>query len=165
MYPFGNGRVINTSPPWKFSCQHGGSECAGNMYEACAIKHNNATASWWPMVNCMESSKYPGDATVASGCATKAGLDWSVIKACAGDNPQYGSPDDGNPNMYSIAMATQNLQPPHQWTPWVVLNGKPLTSAQLDDKLTTLICNAYTGPKPAGCTAAGAKVCMQDMEQ
>jgi interferon gamma-inducible protein 30 len=130
------------------------------MYQACAIKHNNDTATWWPFVDCMENSRDPVSA--ASGCATKANIDWSTIQSCAGPNPDQGSADDGNPLMHSISVATESLQPPHQWTPWVVLNGKPLTSSQLDQKLTTLICNAYTGPKPAACSKMGAKLDMRE---
>lgn len=160
MYAYGNARTSGNAVPYTFSCQHGKNECIGNMYEACAIKHNNATADWWPFVNCMESANDPVSA--ASGCATKANLDWSVITACAGSDPASGSVDDGNPLMYSVGENTNNLQPPHQWTPWVVMNGKPLTSAQLDQKLTTLICDAYTGPKPAGCSKMGAKLSFRE---
>lgn len=158
MFPYGNARTTNTAP-YTFTCQHGKNECIANMYQACAMEHFNTTAQWWPMVNCMEGSRDP--VSDASGCATKAGLDWSVIETCAGSDPANGSADDGNPLMYSIAQATKNLNPPHQWTPWVVLNGKPLSSSQLDMKLTTLVCNAYTGTKPSGCTRFADKLDMR----
>jgi interferon gamma-inducible protein 30 len=53
--------------------------------------------------------------------------------------------------MHQEALWTNSLQPPHQWTPWVVMNGSPLTQTQLDESLTKLVCAAYTGPKPSGC--------------
>lgn len=126
------------------------------MYEACAIEHNNSTntkhvPTWWPFFYCMEKSGNAADTTVASGCAKNNGLDWTVITTCAGSNPAVGSADDGNKLMHSIAVSTNNLVPPHQWTPWVVVNGTPLTSAQLDLPLTPIVCKAYTSV--AGCTA------------
>jgi interferon gamma-inducible protein 30 len=127
------------------------------MYEACAIEHYNTTDSkhiptWWPFFYCMEKSGKAADTTTASGCAKNNGLDWTVITTCSTTTaPQKGSTADGNPLMHNIALATQNLVPPHQWTPWVVVNGSPLTSAQLDLPLTPIICKAYTSK--AGCTA------------
>eukprot|EP00456_Euglypha_rotunda_P055089 TRINITY_DN446_c0_g1_i1.p1 TRINITY_DN446_c0_g1~~TRINITY_DN446_c0_g1_i1.p1 ORF type:complete len:125 (+),score=12.96 TRINITY_DN446_c0_g1_i1:329-703(+) len=104
------------------------------MYEDCAIEHYNTTdksgmyPTWWPYFSCMEKSDNAGSPTVASDCASQNGLDFSVIKTCAGDNPAVGSPTDGNPLMHQTALDTINLIPPHQWTPWIVVNGSPLTS-------------------------------------
>jgi len=156
LFPYGNAR---TSGPvgglYQFSCQHGTNECIANMYQACAISHFNTTTdnvpAWWPMVQCMESSRSP--ATAAQSCATNAGLDWSVIDTCAGSDPAVGTAADGNPLMYSVGQATNNLVPAHQWTPWVTLNGKPLSSSDLDKSLVSLVCAAYTGPSPPGCNA------------
>lgn len=119
------------------------------MYEACAIEHYNTTDSsglyptWWPFLYCMERSGNAADVPTATNCATNNGLDWNVIKTCAGSNPAVGSSDDGNPLMHSIAVATNNLIPPHQWTPWVVVNGSPLTQAQIDLPLIPIVCSAY----------------------
>lgn len=129
------------------------------MYQACAISQNNDTTVWWPFVHCMETSSDPVNA--ASGCATSAGIDWSRVQTCAGPQPDQGSADEGNPLMHSIGAATQSLQPPHQWTPWMVMNGRPLSSSDLGKSLKSLVCNAYTGTKPAGCTSTEAplKLC------
>jgi len=130
------------------------------MYEACAIEHYNTTASsglyptWWPYFYCLELSEKAGDATTASNCATSNGLDWNVIKTCSGDNPAVGSSTDGNPLMHQMALATNNLIPPHQWTPWVVVNGSPLTQAQVSAPLIPIVCNQYKstcGTPPSSC--------------
>jgi len=163
-FPYGNANEKqNADGTWAFTCQHGVNECIGNMYEACAIEHNNSTDSkhvptYWPFFYCMEMSGKAADTTVASGCAKNNGLDWTVISTCAGDDPSKGSPTDGNPLMHSLAVATGALIPPHQWTPWVVVNGVPLTSAQIDLPLTPIVCkdwlanSACTNP-PAACNA------------
>lgn len=157
LYPYGNAKETQGSDgTWKFTCQHGKSECQANMYQACGIHQKNATKDWWPMIICMEKARNP--ATAAQDCATSAGMDWSQIKDCAGVLPAQGSKDIGNPLMHSIAQATTNLSPPHQWTPWIVMDGKPLSSSQLDKDLKKLVCYAYTGTKPAGCSATSEKL-------
>jgi len=119
------------------------------MYEDCAIEHNNSTApsgmypTWWPYFLCMEKSGTAGEASTASNCATTNGLDFNAIKTCAGDNPAVGSSTDGNPLMHQTAVATNNLIPPHQWTPWVVVNNTPLTESQLDLSLIPIVCSAF----------------------
>jgi len=163
-FPYGNANEKQSGGQWIFTCQHGNDECIGNMYEACAMEHyGNDTQvgvpTWWNFFYCMENSGKAGVASVAQNCATTGStpLDWNVIETCAGSNPAVGSPDDGNPEMHRIAVDTNNLVPPHEWTPWVVLNGKPLSSAQLDLSLNTLVCNAYTGTLPACCNAPEVK--------
>jgi len=73
------------------------------------------------------------------------GLDWVTITDCSTTtNPAKGSDTDGNPNMHQIAVTTNNLIPPHQWTPWVVVQGTPLTSAEIDAPLTPIVCKQYS---------------------
>jgi len=137
------------------------------MYEDCAMEHYNTTASnglyptWWPYFLCMEKSGNAGDPTTASNCASANGIDWNVIKTCSSDNPAMGSTTDGNPLMHSTAVATNNLVPPHQWTPWVVVNGSPLTQAQIGESLIPIVCSAYKtacagSTPPAACSSYGS---------
>jgi len=156
-FPYGNANEHqNADGTWTFTCQHGNDECIGNMYEACGIEYygNDTTVgvtAWWNYFYCLEKSGNAGVATVAQNCASNNGINWATVQTCSGSNPAQGLSSDGNPYMHKIAVATNNLVPPHEWTPWVVLNGKPLSSAQLDLSLNTLVCNAYTGTKPACC--------------
>lgn len=119
------------------------------MYEACAMEHYNTTdpsgkyPTWWPYFYCMEKSGSAGDANTASSCASANGLDFNVIKTCSGDNPAVGSSSDGNPLMHQMAVATNNLVPPHQWTPWVVVNSSPLTQAQISASLIPIVCTTF----------------------
>jgi len=166
VFPYGNANEKqNADGTWTFTCQHGNSECIGNMYEDCAIEHYNSMdpsglyPTWWPFFLCEEKSGNAGDVNTATNCATTNGLDFNnVIKPCAGSNPAVGSTSDGNPLMHTTAVDTNNLQPPHQWTPWVVVNGTPLTSAQINLSLIPIVCSAYQSScketPPAGCTAA-----------
>lgn len=155
VFPYGNAKETTIGKRHIFTCQHGPTECEGNMYEACGIAHNNATqpgakhADWFPYVYCMEKGE---PSTDAEACAKSAGLDFAPIKACAGQKPSLGS-DEGNALMHEIAQTTAALNPPHKWTPWVVMNGVPLTEDQLGETLLSLVCKAYTGTKPAGCSS------------
>lgn len=149
--PFGNARETkNADGTYSFACQHGAKECLGNMVEACAMHFHNATAEWWPFMYCMEMGE---PATSGQACATKLGwTDWADINACTTSSL-------GNGLMHIMASKTNNLLPPHQWTPWVTANKRPLTAAQLDDTLVNVVCGLYTGPKPAACSMASvAKV-------
>jgi interferon gamma-inducible protein 30 len=167
-FPYGNANEKqNADGTWSFTCQHGVNECIGNMYEACAIKYNNGTDSkhvptYWPFYYCMEKSGNAADTAIASGCATNNGLNWSQIATCSGSDPSKGSTDDGNPLMHSIAVATNSLIPPHQFTPWVVVNGTPLTSSQINLPLTPIVCKAYLSQPdctaPPACTSMDIKV-------
>lgn len=160
-YPYGNAQEKQASNgTWTFTCQHGNNECIGNMYEACAIEHypgvtsNNSIPAYWPFFYCLEKSGNAGNLATAQQCASQNGIDWNIISTCAGSNPAVGSPTDGNPLMHSIAVATNNLVPPHQWTPWVVVAGSPLNQAQLSLSLVPIVCKAYTGTtKPAACSS------------
>lgn len=153
VYPFGNAKESGSSGEYTFTCQHGTPECEGNMYEACAINQNNGTDAstnapyYWPFLVCMEQGAPESD---AEKCAQKGGLNYQNISACAGTDPAVGSAE-GNALMHQMALITGGLNPPHQFTPWVTINGKPLTGDQTNEPLTRLVCDAYTGTKPARC--------------
>lgn len=152
-FPYGNARETKLSNgSYSFSCQHGANECAANMIMACAMNFHGNASLYVPFVACMEASNAPVNA--GEKCAKQAGFDYSEIKACTTSSL-------GNGLMHKIAVATDSLSPAHQWTPWVVMNGKPLTESQLDQHLGKLVCNAYTGSdKPSACNSN--TICMND---
>lgn len=154
IFPYGNAKEKQSSDgTWKFTCQHGKDECLANTLEACAINLYNDTAKWFPFINCVEKSTFPFNS--ASKCAQQTGLNFTAIQALADSK-------EGNDIQHQVAVATSSLNPPHQWTPWVVMNGKPLTSKQLDQPLKTLICDAYTGSKPSGCSKGRLQLSYRD---
>jgi len=153
-FPYGNAhQTKQANGSYAFKCQHGPNECQANIIMACAMHFHAKASAYVPFVACMEASSAPVDA--GSKCAKAAGFDYSEINACAGSAL-------GNSLMHTIADATEGLSPAHQWTPWVVMNGKPLTQSQLGNHLVKLVCDAYTGsPKPSACSKTTA-ICMND---
>lgn len=159
VFPYGNAKERQlASGEYFFTCQHERPECEGNMYEACAIHQNNGTDPktnapfYWDFLLCMENGSPEHD---AEKCAQVGGLNYTAIEACAGKIPSKGS-EAGNALMHQMALITGGLNPPHQFTPWVTINGKPLTGDQTSESLITLVCDAYTGTKPSRCKLTGA---------
>lgn len=152
-YPYGNAhQKQNPDGTWAFTCQHGANECKANTMFACAMHFHPKPTDYWKFVECCESASSP--ATAGQKCASTAGLDYDEINSCA-------TGALGNKLQHAIGTATDNLVPRHQWTPWVVMNGKPLSQSQLDQKLVKLVCDAYTGSqKPQACTKTD--VCLKE---
>lgn len=49
--------------------------------------------------------------------------------------------------MYEYAVQTDNLNPPHGYVPWVVVNGKHSTTAEnsILNNMVKYVCSIYTG--------------------
>jgi len=148
---FGNARE---NPDKTFTCQHGVPECKGNMVMACGIYVAKNLTAWWPYILCLERGSPVND---GAKCAASAKLDWNSINGCINDkNLSYEI-------MHGHAVETNALQPRKQYTPWVVLNDKPLF--QDFNNMIQKICAAYTGTKPPGCTSFEAteeQLCLAD---
>lgn len=145
LVPYGNAEERKMSGGgWKFECQHGKMECVGNLIETCALYLvKNKTASF-EFIHCMEGiGEYP---RAAKECAPKFSLDYDKIMACANGN-------QGNQLEHEMALITSQLSPPHEYVPWVTLNGVHTNKIQDEamDDLMSLICDAYKGPKPDAC--------------
>lgn len=106
---------------------------------------------WFPFVSCVEDAARSGAPTlnVSTACAAQTGLDAEAIAGCY-------SGSRGTQLQLTAYYETMRLQPPHQWVPWVVVNGQPI----YDDveNLATYVCVAYGNQpdKPAACSAVPA---------
>ena len=94
---------------------------------------------WVPYIICLEAGSANSD---WEQCAKSQNppLDTSKIQSC------YTGPL-GKTLVDEAAYFTNNLNPPHQYTPWIVLQGKPYQG-----NLVKGVCDAYTGTKPSGCS-------------
>jgi len=120
---------------------HGPGECVGNAILLCAknLTVEKSPWGWWDMGVCMQTqfSLIPDN---AQDCATKVGLAWDPINACA--TGKAGS------DLFSASVTvSHNLGV--KSTPTIFINTKEYVGGP--NNPLALICNAYTGTKPAGC--------------
>ncbi|XP_070774660.1 gamma-interferon-inducible lysosomal thiol reductase [Enoplosus armatus] len=144
LVPYGNAQEKPDGKKYVYECQHGEDECVGNMIETCLL---SMTEMAFPIIFCMESSG--GVTKAAKSCVELYGgpqLSWDKIMSCVNG-------DQGNQLMHQNALKTKALNPPHQYVPWVTINGEH--TEDLQDKamtsLFTLVCSLYKGQKTASC--------------
>lgn len=70
-----------------------------------------------------------------------AGLPRPKIEQCLSEGL------DSDAARYARA-ATEALQPPHTWVPWVTVDGIPINSKQMGEAahIARAVCHAYSGP-------------------
>lgn len=151
--PYGNAMTSSTG---KVTCQHGPQECWANKMEACVIDAYPKFTDHFPMIDCVEGANELTN-TTAEACAKKHKISWATVEKCI-DGPR------GDELIKLAGAKTNSLKPPHQFTPWVVVDGKPMSDPT---KLLSTICAAYTGEKPESCSSfddfgGPIKPCMAD---
>ena len=126
-----------TSASGVVTCQHGDLECQGNMWSDCAINHYPAFADYFPFIQCFETNN--GVISSAQSCATKAKMDFSILKACA-------TGTEGHDLLVNFGKDTVA----HQYVPWVTINGVLST----DSDFIAAVCAASASTtKPAACNS------------
>ncbi|XP_033926834.1 gamma-interferon-inducible lysosomal thiol reductase [Melopsittacus undulatus] len=150
LVPYGNAQERNESGKWEFRCQHGPEECLGNMIETCLMHEAKNFSTYFPVIFCLESGSSVTKNLAACLQVYAPQLDGSRIAACVGG-------DTGAALMHRNAQLTEALDPPHQYVPWVVVNGKHTDElqAQAEASLLGLICSLYQGKKPEACGSSG----------
>ncbi|KAL2097631.1 hypothetical protein ACEWY4_006838 [Coilia grayii] len=148
LVPFGNAVESFDGKKYHFTCQHGEEECLGNMIETCVLNSVDPATAFM-VIYCME-----GSADVVKSGQTCLELvspssKWDSIMTCV-------KGDQGNKLMHDNAVKTNALKPPHEYVPWVTVNGEH--TDDLQDKamnsLFNLVCSLYKGEKPPACTLA-----------
>ncbi|KAG8014059.1 Gamma-interferon-inducible lysosomal thiol reductase [Nibea albiflora] len=125
----------------------------GDIMDVKLVPYGNAqtcllhmTGAAFPVIFCMESS---GDVIkMAKNCMEvyAPDLKWESLMGCVNG-------DQGMQLMHQNALATQGLKPPHEYVPWVTINGEHTDELQdkAMDSLYTLVCSMYKGPKIPAC--------------
>ncbi|XP_040027943.1 gamma-interferon-inducible lysosomal thiol reductase [Gasterosteus aculeatus] len=149
LVPYGNAQEKPDGQRFNFECQHGEPECLGNMIETCLLNMTDAAKH---IIYCMESSSDVIKAAQSCAQLYSPDLSWDSVTSCV-------KGDVGNQLMHQNALKTKALQPPHQYVPWVTINGEH--TEELQDKalnsLFTLVCSMYKGPKIPACGGGGGK--------
>ncbi|XP_010178531.1 PREDICTED: gamma-interferon-inducible lysosomal thiol reductase, partial [Mesitornis unicolor] len=116
LVPYGNAEEKNVSGKWQFQCQHGPEECLGNMIEACLMHEAKNFSTYFPIIFCLESGSSVTKNLEACLQIYAPQLDGGRIAACV-------QGDVGTALMHHNAQLTEALDPPHQYVPWIVING------------------------------------------
>ena len=74
-------------------------------------------STFWPFIYCMDQHLNLQDPQVAEQCAQSLSMKWDLMDDCY-------SGDLGRGLELMYANETASLEPPHQYTPWVTINGK-----------------------------------------
>ncbi|NWX60900.1 GILT reductase, partial [Promerops cafer] len=165
LVPYGNAQERNVSGKLDFECQHGPEECLGNMMEACLMHEAKNFSTYFPVIFCLESGSSVTKNLKAScppdrphvPCARQClqiyapEVDSGRVTACV-------QGDTGVALMHHNAQVTEALDPPHQYVPWITVNGKHTEElqAQAQASLLGLVCHLYQGKKPEACGGSKA---------
>merc|ERR1719209_211367 len=144
--PFGNAHYSQSGNGWSFTCQHGSDECKGNMIHACAQNKFNDINLEMEFVNCMEGSNWPPNA--GATCAAQVGADWAPIEDCINSV-------EGQNLLHAVALKQDQLSPSLYYVPWIVVNDfwSDDQVGACQTNLKKVVCDKYTGTKPAACNS------------
>ncbi|KAJ7964241.1 gamma-interferon-inducible lysosomal thiol reductase-like [Quillaja saponaria] len=141
LIPYGNARI---GPNNTITCQHGQFECLLNTVEACAIKIWPDLEKHFPFIYCVETLVHERKYPEWESCYGKLNLDPKPISDCYSSG--YGKELE-----LQYAAETDDLQPPHKYVPWVVVDGQPLYEDYED--VVSYVCKAYKGASvPQACS-------------
>ncbi|GLT26817.1 hypothetical protein SLA2020_018590 [Shorea laevis] len=133
LVPWGNAKLSGNNT---IDCQHGPYECLLNTVEACAIDIWPQLNEHFPFINCIETLVYQRQYPEWKSCFEKLGLDSKLIADCYTSG--YGKELE-----LEYAAETNNLHPPHEYVPWVVVDGQPLYEDY--ENFISYVCKAYRG--------------------
>ncbi|KAK6943193.1 Gamma interferon inducible lysosomal thiol reductase GILT [Dillenia turbinata] len=132
LVPWGNALMYENG---SFQCQHGRDECILNIIEGCIVHSYPEPAEEYGFIKCIEDLTRNRTYDKWESCFQTTGSLTPVADCLDSD--------------LALQIAMQNneetgfLNPPHEYVPWVIVNGTPI----LEDleNFTYYVCNAYKG--------------------
>ncbi|OMO97655.1 Gamma interferon inducible lysosomal thiol reductase GILT [Corchorus olitorius] len=142
LVPWGNAVM---QPDGSFVCQHGEYECLLNSIDACTITIYPDVDRHFRFILCVERLVLENNINEWVHCFDRTGLGTVPIDC-------YKS-GYGNLLEKQYAAETFQLNPSHQFVPWVLVNGQPLRE---DFKnFVSYVCKAYQGKQvPQACQSS-----------
>jgi interferon gamma-inducible protein 30 len=148
--PYGNAKETKTaSGTYEFECQHGLSECIYNTIEVCALAKIKDPTKAFRYIDCIEHSDESRDPKqdyfkIAMACCLMTKLSKSTISQME----ECATGLEGIELEHKAAVKTDALDPPHQFVPYVVVNGEHSDDVQdaISESLFDYVCGVYQGP-------------------
>jgi len=139
--PAGNAKLNND---FTISCQHGEAECQAGIMTGCILQHFDIDqkASLVPLITCIENGVAdPFDASVVQQCMDSNGITsptFEEVSTCANTQEGLG-------HFIFFLLRTQELNPPHQYVPWILFNGVHNETLYNESKkdLKGVLCNYF----------------------
>jgi len=128
-----------------YICQHGESECLGNMIHLCAKKVLGDPERYMPLYFCMAEQTESVPEKSSYACMKELDIAPEPIRECV------RSPA-ANEEMFDVVQADAGLDQPRNYVPWVVVNGKHLEIKDGGADLRTALCTALGPAAPASCS-------------
>lgn len=144
--PFGNAKFVRMDGGGRgdelvLQCQHGVSECDGNIYEQCVVMELYPYAQrYLPFLRCLYDEFPMGhsdellDRDIVANCSRASELNWTDIATCHDDEKQV-----------ALLQKRAKSQTPsyHKGVPWVEVNGRHVEVIGDEAPLLKAICRAY----------------------
>eukprot|EP00413_Alexandrium_margalefii_P010022 CAMPEP_0204531502 /NCGR_PEP_ID=MMETSP0661-20131031/11202_1 /ASSEMBLY_ACC=CAM_ASM_000606 /TAXON_ID=109239 /ORGANISM="Alexandrium margalefi, Strain AMGDE01CS-322" /LENGTH=244 /DNA_ID=CAMNT_0051537661 /DNA_START=68 /DNA_END=799 /DNA_ORIENTATION=+ len=159
MLPAGNVQVLPTarvSEGYRFwhpevakdehiyRCQHGESECIGNMVHSCAIKLLKGPEEYMPLIFCMAARTAHMPEKSSFECMEELGIEPERIRDCV-------VAPTADQEMFAITQADARLKVPRKYVPWVMVNGEHIEVENGQADVRRAICSTLGGSAPDGC--------------
>ncbi|KAK2946645.1 putative Gamma-interferon-inducible lysosomal thiol reductase [Blattamonas nauphoetae] len=148
LLPYGNAKETQNGSRYIFTCQHGEPECYLNHIDLCAMHlANNRQYIYFPFVHCLYTTENPLQNVDTCHRKVRYPIPLADIEACA-------KGDLGNLLMHEIAQRTDKLNPPKKYVPYFMIDGVHTEDLQKECEadLVKVVCDHYTGTKPAECS-------------
>merc|ERR1712110_764938 len=157
--PYGNAHQREDGDSWSFTCQHGPTECTGNIQQSCLLKYVPQPNDFIYAIHCIEES---GDVTWESNIR-KCLQDFSQATAETIDMIlECSTSEEGVQLHHEMGVVTENLRPEHEYVPWVTFNHEHSENSDTEDcqfDLFNCLCSDYLKGVPECDNYSKKNVC------
>jgi len=122
---------------YKFSCQHGPTECLGNIVHNCVIKYIKEPM---PYIKCMMEDNYE-PLEIGKKCAYRLDLDWEPIRKCSQGR-------EGEELMAVVAQESLGVKHKLSFIPTVAMDGDYSNQNNILKNFLPVVCNQYKVDNP-----------------
>ncbi|VDO26079.1 unnamed protein product, partial [Onchocerca flexuosa] len=137
--PFGKAKCFPFDNDYSCECQHGPPECELNQLMNCILEMVSDPHQYVPVISCIQGKRDLHSAGLK--CLSKLHISAKRILRCA-------EGEEGRRLLAKAGIETLHLQPPLNFVPWILINGKRSSDAFYDLKKN--LCDALD-PVPDEC--------------